>query len=719
MFQTRLISQPQIDATVRGGFVVPEFDSQNRRRSVLFGEEALNITNRIYLIKGLKIETYNEEEQLAWTIFAPKCFFNYNNKTAYSDSMLSAQSADGQFSISGEGFEWRQADSSIAISNNVITRIKLISKATNAPKNAARQEFEIKSGRFKFKPRSGEAVYTKGVSLTEIPVRQSQSLLLRLNCEELTAKFLPGGSGIESIQAKYDVVIQQGTNTASALNAVYYATNDQIHLSGSPKWSTEQAEGIADTIVLDRKADRFIATGHTFTKTRGAAAQTFGFDLFETNNIAKTNVAAQIFSDNLIVNLPPQGKPIQHLVADGGVRIVQGDSYIQAEQAQYNSSTNEAIFEFYKNVQWRSKGLFGKTDSLRIDKTKNTFSGKGNTYVAFERISKINEASAPTNGTKIDIFADQFLLYSNRVDFNGNITLKGGALGIDCKELSLILSSANRLQKLIARNQVKAKQNIEDFHSSTNGYWRLECDLLEVSIIDDGVNPDKISTFGNVQAAHCVKNVLKETFENLLINCQWALFLFGEKTNVLKTITASNDVNIAQKKITTNGIVYTNITLKCEQVEATLTENGRYISSAKAVENVVVEQIGTPGILSPPLRLRAQSAYLKTLQNTNLIDYIAATNNVVVEYGKTFAVAQAALFSGTNELVKLNGNPILNLNTTGRSTNEAQKNIEVSSTDSLLWYRAENRFQATGPYQVKILFDEKSRKKFDIFQKQN
>jgi len=126
-----------------------------------------------------------------------------------------------------------------------------------------------------------------------------------------------------------------------------------------------------------------------------------------------------------------------------------------------------------------------------------------------------------------------------------------------------------------------------------------------------------------------------------------------------------------------------------------------------------------PGILSPPLRLRAQNAYLQTLQNTNLIDYIAATNNVVVEYGKTFAVAQAAFFSGTNELVRLNGNPVLNLNTAGSATNEAPKNIEVSSADSLLWYRTENRFQATGPYQVKILFDEKSRKKFDIFQKQN
>jgi lipopolysaccharide export system protein LptA len=717
MFQMRLISQPQIDATVRGGFVVPEFDTQNRRRSVLFGEEALFITNRIYLIKGLKIETYNDEEQLAWTILAPKCYFNYNNKTAYSDSSLNAQSADGQFAISGEGFEWRQTDSSVTISNNVVTELKLISRSTNAPKNVIRQEFVIKSGRFNFKPRSGEAIYTKDVNLNEIPTRQGQALLLKLQCSELRAKFLQKGSGIETIEAKYNVSIQQGTNTASALSAIYYATNDQIHLSGSPKWSTTEAEGVADLVILDRKNNRFIANGHTFTRTKGAVAQTFGFELFETNNVSKTNVSVQIFSDKLTVNLPPQGKTIQHLDAEGKVRIVQADSYIQAEQAQYNWSTNEIAFEFYKNVEWRSKALSGKTDLLKIDKLKNSFIGKGNVYVAFEQASKTNKDFALTNVSKIEVYADQFLFQSNKVDFVGNIKLKNNAFVIECSELTLKLSPKNLLQGLIARQRVKAQQNLNNLNSLTNGYWKLECDLLEATIRADGQNPEKIVTLGNVQAAHCAKYSSAEGFENLLINCGDAAFLFAEKTNALKSVAASNDVYIVQKKISTNGIIYTNITLRCDQLEAELSQNGRYVNSAKASHNVVVEQNGTPGILSPPLRLRAQYAYLQNFQNTNIIDYIFVTNNVVVEYGKTFAIAREAFFTGTNELVKLNGNPLLKMNTPGKTTNQPPRNIEVSSADSLLWFRTENRFQATGPYQVKILIDETDRKRFEAFRK--
>lgn len=713
---TQVIPQAPIDATVRGGFVVPEFDSQNRRRSVLFGEEAIYVSNRIYLINGLKIETYNQEEKLAWTILAPKCYFNYNNKTAYSDSSLEAVSADDQFFISGEGFEWRQSDSSLTISNKVLTRIKLISKQTNAPKAMVRQEFEIKAGKFNFKPRSNEAIYSKGVELNENPLRQGQTTLMKLKCEELIAKFLEKGGGVETINAKYNVNIQQGTNSATAFSAFYYSTNDQIHLIGSPKWFTPEAEGSADIIILDRKNDEFIAIGHTFTRARGGAGGAFGLELFETNKTSKTNLEIEIFSEKLAVKLPAQGKQIQRLNAEGGVRIVQGDSFIQSEKAAFNSSTNEAFFNFYNNVDWHSKGLSGKTDFLSIDRLKNSFRGKGNSYIAAERIQKEGENSVQTNAPEMEIYSDEFLFQNHKVDFSGKVRLIDRAFVIESEELTMQMSPTNRLQSLIAKRNVIAKQNSSNPVTLTNGFWKLECDFLETQMDKNGINPQKIITLGNVRAVHYSKQDKFAPYENLSIICKGAEFLFKENTNALQSVVASNDVFLAQRKMSTNGVIYTNLTLRCNILEAGFRDNGRYISSARAIDDVFIEQPTAPSKSSPPLRLKARMARLQTFQHTNLVDFIEATNNVVIEYGKTFALAQAAFFTATNEVVKLNGNPILNFEMDSKkSTNQSPRRIEVSSADSLLWYRGQNRFQALGQYEVKILLDETSKTKFGIF----
>jgi hypothetical protein len=172
---------PQVpEAVVRGGFVVPEFDSQNRRRSVLYGEEALYISYRIYLINGLKIETYNDKEQVSWTVEAPKCYFNYNTRSAYSDGSLTASSVDSQFFISGVGFEWKQTDSFLTISNNVKTKVRIFVQVYKRPKRSVETEFEMSSGTFSFKSRQSRTFYSKVIKLLNYQVRSGQTGLLKM-----------------------------------------------------------------------------------------------------------------------------------------------------------------------------------------------------------------------------------------------------------------------------------------------------------------------------------------------------------------------------------------------------------------------------------------------------------------------------------------------------------------------------------------------------------
>jgi len=697
---------PQVpEAVVRGGFVVPEFDSQNRRRSVLYGEEARYISNRIYLINGLKIETYNDKEQVSWTVEAPKCYFNYNTRSAYSEGPLTASSVDNQFYISGVGFEWRQADSFLTISNNVKTKIRIFSKATNAPRAVLKQEFEITSEKFSFKSRQSEALYSKDVKVVEQPIRSGQTDLLKMECDELICKLLEKGEGLETIQANYNVNIAQGENKATAHAAMYYATNDQMHLSGSPRWFTKDAEGIADSIILDRKNQQFIATGHTYAKAKGSTAQMFGLEGLGTNQTVKTNI--EIFSEKLFVKLPEHDKPIQNLVAEGEVKVAQGESYIKSEKAIFNSSKEKTVFDFFDKVNWQLRDVNGNADSLQIDRTANRFIAKGNSYLILQR--QIADQSKKTNvaNVKMEVYSDGFVYQSNQVDFAGNVRLSDNNFKINCLELTLFTFSTNRLGRLLAKNNVVIEQKGKD-KDLTNGFWRLECNQFETMMDYNGVNPEKIITKDNVKALHTtiLTNGLK--FNNIMIDCGEAVFNFRDNTNEIKSITASNNVWLAQKRISTNNIIYTNLLLRCNQMDVVFMENGKYISAAVAKNNVVVERPSPP----QPAKLYAQFVKIQNSETTNAVEFIFALNNVVIDYGKTFAIAREAMYTATNDVVRLLGEPVLDME--AQSTNQLSRRIEVSSTESLLWYRTENKFQAIGPYQVRILLDEGGSKKFGL-----
>ncbi len=696
---------PQVpEAVVRGGFVVPEFDSQNRRRSVLYGEEALYISNRIYLINGLKIETYNDKEQVSWTVEAPKCYFNYNTRSAYSDGSLTASSVDSQFFISGVGFEWKQTDSFLTISNNVKTKVRIFSKSTNAPRGVLKQEFEISSGTFSFKSRQSEAFYSKGVKVVELPIRSGQTGLLKMESDELICKLLEKGEGLEKIQANYNVKIQEGENRASSHTATYYATNDQIHLFGSPKWFTEDAEGSADTIVLDRKNQQFIAVGHNYAKAKGPTAQLFGLEGLETNRTGRTNI--EIFSEKLSVKLPERDKPIQNFVAEGDVKVAQGESFIKSEKALFNSSKDKMMLEFFDKVNWRLRDINGNADFLEIDRLANRFSAKGSSYLVLQRETE-DKIKKTRGNVKMEVYSDEFVFQSNRVDFTGNVKLSDNNFRINCSELTLFTISTNRLGSLLAKNNVIIEQEEKD-KNLTNGFWRLECKQFETMMDYNGINPEKITTKNNVKALHSLILTNGVKFVNIMIDCGEATFVFRENTNEVKSITASNNVYLIQKRISTNNSIYTNISLRCNQLDVSFMENARNISAAVARNNVVVERPSATQLA----KLYAQFVKIQNSETTNAVDFIFALNNVVIDYGKTFAIAREAMYTATNDIVRLLGEPVLNME--AQTTNQLSRRIEVSSTESLLWHRTDNKFQAIGPYQVRIMLDGGRSKKFGL-----
>jgi hypothetical protein len=119
-----LPAQNPIGGSVKGGFKYPNYDAQNRLKSMLTGEEAKpDLSGRVQ-IKKFRLETYRDDGQLDLVAEAPECTFDLATRTVSSAGELRAFTADERFSITGQGFRFAQTNSSLVISNRVRTLIR-------------------------------------------------------------------------------------------------------------------------------------------------------------------------------------------------------------------------------------------------------------------------------------------------------------------------------------------------------------------------------------------------------------------------------------------------------------------------------------------------------------------------------------------------------------------------------------------------------------------
>lgn len=112
------------------GFKMPLsiYEGSGKAKSVLMGAEAQPLPDGIYKIKDVRLETYHEDGGREFLVTATECTFDQRQRHVFSPGPLQIQTGDGKFSIKGEGFEWRQAEARLIISNNVETTIQLESR---------------------------------------------------------------------------------------------------------------------------------------------------------------------------------------------------------------------------------------------------------------------------------------------------------------------------------------------------------------------------------------------------------------------------------------------------------------------------------------------------------------------------------------------------------------------------------------------------------------
>lgn len=124
--QNQVASATGISGLARG-IRIPFYESNAQQpTSVMLGRTAVSTNGGKYLVTDMRVENYTHGLSGTATNFiieAPQCLIDPASKVASSAGRMVISRPDGSFLTTGIGFEFRQVDSVLTISNEISTQI--------------------------------------------------------------------------------------------------------------------------------------------------------------------------------------------------------------------------------------------------------------------------------------------------------------------------------------------------------------------------------------------------------------------------------------------------------------------------------------------------------------------------------------------------------------------------------------------------------------------
>jgi len=115
-----------VDGQARG-IRFPTYEGDAKRpTSVLLGRTAEPVAGGKYIVTDMRVENYTHSANTTVTNFvieAPQCLIDPALKIATSAGRIVVTRPDGSFMTTGIGFQFQQLDSTLVISNQVITHL--------------------------------------------------------------------------------------------------------------------------------------------------------------------------------------------------------------------------------------------------------------------------------------------------------------------------------------------------------------------------------------------------------------------------------------------------------------------------------------------------------------------------------------------------------------------------------------------------------------------
>jgi lipopolysaccharide export system protein LptA len=484
---------------------------ETQMKSRLEGARAqLQSDGRTFLVTGTKLQTFSESGARELIIETPRCTYDSSRKTVSSSGPLYTQTADGKYSIEGEGFLWQATNSSLFISNHVHSVIlsdllaaPVAGALTNAPPPAPGQGVQIFSDQFDYQTNTGLATYRGSVKVTGTNMAlKSEVLTLQMPVLQRELKTI---TAEQDVEADYDLPPPQGHVHATGQHALYTVGTGLVQLTGQPTWQAGVREGSGDELVIDRTNKIFRAFGHGYLKFPG---QGFGMASFMPGAApaaaqapTPTNSVVEIRSDNyeLRTNVAFFRKDVrieesagaeskgqmtcgqamftfqgtnqlERMVAEQNVLITPGGQpgrWMASEHAVYTGAT--AQMELTENPRWQYDLREGRGERIVVDTERNEMIVSGEALMrlpASEFSQSMAGADAPhkpvapqtgTNGLA-NIFCQEYRLRNTNATFRGGVYLTHPQTTWACESLTVRLPPAG---EHIGSDSVLAEQGVD------------------------------------------------------------------------------------------------------------------------------------------------------------------------------------------------------------------------------------------------------------------
>jgi lipopolysaccharide export system protein LptA len=469
---------------------------QGQMKTLLEGASAQPGRNKLTTVFDARLQLFQQTGEGELVVETPQCVLDSSNHLVRSSSTLHGRSADGRFSIEGEGFLCLQTNSSLLISNRVHSRLL---PETSAPKattaTASRPEhnpLNIDSDRFVYATNSGLATYTGHVLVT--------STNLNLTAGVLVIHLPMREHQIRTITVQDDVVVDYEGMHATGTQAVYTVTTGLIDVTGQPAWRIGQNEGRGEHLILDRTNHFCQTLGNGYLKlpihgsgsasflpekaTGTAAPEHLTNRFLEVrSDFYELHTNRAIFQDRVRVvelagaqtlgtmscqrmDLAFSGtNELRQAVAKGNVLIEQNDRQLGGQLANYTGSNS--LMTLTGKPWWRAGQREGKGDRILVNMTASEMAVHDNASMRLPA-SELSQAALTAGGaeapkpvakaaqaTYADIFAQEYVLRTNDVIFRGGVYITHPQMNWSCETLMAELPhTGGRIENLQAEGGV-------------------------------------------------------------------------------------------------------------------------------------------------------------------------------------------------------------------------------------------------------------------------
>jgi lipopolysaccharide export system protein LptA len=604
----------------------------NRLKTIISGDSMQMLTNGLFDVKNPRIEHFGPKRETNLIAVSPQCFFDGKRNTIQSTNVLKAHSATNEMRIEGRGYFGMLTNLYLIFSNDVTTVIRQeVAQSARAPGS-------LLGARTSTRTNAPLAVTNSDVHITADLLHlnyqnnlatyyrnvEVQNAQVVLTSEQLEIK-RSKTNNIESILAKTNVVVRHKfePSEASGDRAHYFLENGQEVLELSGS-PAKWREG-----QRAGKAGRF----HYQLGERILLAENDAMFRFPRGALSQTDwLPGRAAAPK--TNAPPASTN-EFLEVHGHM--------ITSWLSTSNRPGNRMLAE--TNVL-----ILGSGDQTRAAAHRATYN---------EQVGEMDLLGNAEWQQGLRTVKGEHLHYdrTNQVfTALGNAYLKVPVAEFGQQAKTNSAPGTNRVRT------VKGQQFVETFsdHFEYRGGYLTFYENVRATLLESNVPRGELTTPGYVKL---------------------------KMSNQIERIIARNKVHVEQFPQPTLTGKAVSKKLDCEALTVDLRTNG-WIYRVLAQTNVVAQQTRKASAKAKPSysRMTAESVFAEFFSHTNDVREIIAERDVFLMQDNRTAIGQKAVYTATNNLVELTGNPSIDA-----------PEIRLDKADAIIWNRAQDRFYFRTP----------------------